>query len=89
MIMSESVGDKVRKPVNKKALGVVYLLIALLVISVGYIAHITQTTVFDISNSDRIFEQLDLFFVEYVLIGFFSGMFLVLGIAYLKQEKQA
>jgi len=90
--MTESYSEKSRKPVNRIALGVVYLIIAILVIAVGYIVHLTNTVGFALEMSDDILEfamsQIDLYFIEYVAIGFFTGIFLVLGIAYLKGGKK-
>jgi hypothetical protein len=88
----ESLPKKARKPVGRKTLGVVYVFIALLIILVGYIAHLTNSVNFSLQMPDDVLEfaisQIDLYFIEYVIVGFFTGVFLVLGIAYIGQRRQ-
>lgn len=91
MNKKESVSNKARKPVSNKALGVVFLLIAILIFFVGYIAHLTNTVGFSIMMPDDVLEfaisQIDLYFIEYIIIGFFTGIFAILGLVYLKRSE--
>lgn len=91
MKKSESVNDKTRKPVSSKTLGVVYILIAILMACVGYVTHLTNKVGFTLMMPDDVLEfaisKIDLYFIEYVIIGFFTGIFCVLGIMYLKRRQ--
>lgn len=85
----ESIGDKARKPVSYKALGVVYLMIAILCLAVGYIAHVSQTVFLSLEVPMIISTwQLDMMFIEYVFVGLFTGIFFVLGIYYLMRSSK-
>lgn len=89
--MSEkSAREKLKKPVPYKTLGVVYVFIAALIILVGYIVHLTNVVSFSIMMPDDVLEfaisHIDLYFIEYVMLGFLTGIFLVLGIFYLKKK---
>ena len=88
-LSDESLSDKAQKQVSNKGLGVIYLFIAFLVILVGYIAHLTQTLMIcpDVTY-EWLMLQMDLYFFEYVIIGFFTGMFFVLGCLYLKKKEE-
>jgi len=84
--------EKLKKPVNRKSLGVVYLFIAFLIILVGYIAHLTNVVGFSIMMPDDVLEfaisHIDLYFIEYITIGFFTGIFFILGLMYLWRTKR-
>ena len=89
--MSEkSASEQLKKPVSRKALGVVFLFISFLVLLVGYVAHLTNTVGFSLQMPDDVLEfaisQIDLYFIEYIIIGFFTGIFLVFGILYLRRS---
>lgn len=83
-------GDKARKEVSNKVLGLVFLFIAVLILLVGYIAHLTNSVNFSIMMPDDILEfaisHIDLYFFEYTVIGFFTGLFLASGILYLRKK---
>ena len=84
--MGES-GEKLRQPISNKAIGVIYMFISILVLLVGYIAHLSQTLVINPESAyEMIVKQLDIFFIEYVFVGFFAGMFVVAGFYYLRRS---
>lgn len=82
-----------KKPVPSTTLGVVFLFIAILIMLVGYIVHLTNLVSFSIMMPDDVLEfaisHIDLYCIEYITIGFFTGIFLVLGIVYLKKPKES
>jgi len=82
--------EEMKKPVSSKALGVVYLFVAILIIIVGYIAHLTNTVGFALMMPDDVLEfaisHIDLYFIEYITIGFFTGIFFILGLMLLRRS---
>lgn len=85
----ESLSEKAKKPVSHKAVGMVYLMIAILCLAVGYIAHISQTVFLSLEVPMQIATwQLDLMFFEYVIVGLFTGIFFVLGIYYIRSPEK-
>lgn len=83
----ESISDKLKKPVNNKALGAMYIFISFLILIVGYIAHITNTLMINPQITyETLLVRMDLYFLENVFIGFFIGIFLILGMVYLKKK---
>lgn len=83
----ESVGEQLRQPVATRTTGAVFILVALLIIAVTVIAHMAQTVVFDIRTDEIIFHQLDIYFMEYFTAGSLFGVFIILGISFIRSKK--
>jgi hypothetical protein len=83
-------GKTLKAESNPKVLGFIFILLALLVLALGLVVHIMQTgglpndTVVNI-----LIVQLHIKFATDFFVGFFSGIFAVLGFYYYRQKPKA
>lgn len=83
------VSNKMKEPVDLRRLGGIYIFIAILILIVGYIAHLTNTLLVNPNLTyETLLSRIDLYFFEYVMIGFFTGLFVMLGLVYLRKKPE-
>jgi hypothetical protein len=83
-------GESLTKQANPKVTGAVFLLLALIVFLLGLMVHYVQTG--GLSNDqiiDVLVAQLHIKFATDFFVGFFTGIFAVIGIQYLKQKGES
>lgn len=81
-------GKALKKEASNRTLGAVFLLVTVLVIVIGTMVHFAQIGGLPADQTMTVLvAQLNMKFLTDVLVGFFTGMFLLLGIYYLRLKK--
>jgi len=82
-------GEALKRESNPKTTGAVFLLLAVLVLAIGIMVHYAQTG--GLPNDQIVnvlIAQLHIKFATDFFIGFFTGIFGVTGIYYLRQKQE-
>lgn len=80
-------GEKLKQETSPKLTGAIFLLLAVLVFAIGVMVHYVQ--VGGLPNDavmDVLVAQLNIKFATDFFIGFFTGIFAIVGIYYLRQK---
>lgn len=75
------------QPSSLKTTGATFLLIGFLILAIGYMVEYVQVGGMPESQTLPLHSsQLNLLFVEYVLVGFLSAVFIMFGIQFIRQK---
>jgi uncharacterized membrane protein len=85
--MTEKAEREMRKQTSTRTTGAVFLLLAVLIFVIGLLVHYAQVGSLPVQEIISVqVSQIHLLFAEYVAVGFFAGMFLVVGITYIRSK---
>lgn len=80
-------GKKLKQETSPKLTGAVFILLAVLIFAIGFMVHYIQ--IGGLPNDavvDVLIAQLNMKFATDFLVGFFTGIFVIVGIYYVRQK---
>lgn len=86
--MTENAEKEMKKETSPRTTGAVFLLLAVLIFAIGLMVNYAQVGSLPVQTVISVqVSQINLLFVEYVTVGFFTGVFGVVGINLIRQKK--